>query len=124
MHELSLAQEIAHLVLNVAAQKGAKSVLRIELEIGELSFLSLEQVKFWLKACLEGTIASKAEVILLTVKPVVRCDSCGYEGDIQVEETEVLHFILPVLLCPGCGSDRVEVVQGRDCILRRIEVEV
>lgn len=124
MHELSVAQEIAELVLSVASQKGAKSVLRIELEIGELSFLSTEQVEFWLKTCLEGTIASEAEVILSTVKPVVRCDSCGYEGDIQVEDDPMLHFILPVLSCPKCGSDRVEIVQGRDCVLKRVEVEV
>ncbi|MCD6508660.1 hydrogenase maturation nickel metallochaperone HypA [Candidatus Poribacteria bacterium] len=124
MHELSVAQEIAHLVLDAASQKGAKSVLKIELEIGELSFLSLEQMRFWLKTCLENTIASEAKVILSTVKPVVRCDSCGYEGDIQVDDDPALHFILPVLSCPRCGSDDVEIVQGRDCVLRRIEVEV
>jgi hydrogenase nickel incorporation protein HypA/HybF len=124
MHELSVAREIADLVLNAASQKGARSVLRVEIEVGELSFLSIEQLRFWLEACLEETIASDAELLLSTVRPVIRCGSCGYEGGIQVDEDPDLHFLLPVFSCPRCESDNVGIVQGRDCIVKRIEVEV
>lgn len=125
MHELSVAQEIARTVLRIASEKGAKGITRIEVEVGKLTFLGIDQLRFWLEACLEGTIGAGSKLIFREIDPVVRCRTCGYEGGIkEVEVDPALHLMLPSLECPTCGSTDVEIVSGRDCLIRRVELSI
>ena len=125
MHELSVAQEIARTVLKLAFDKGAKRITRIEVEVGKLTFLGIDQLRFWLEACLEGTIGSGSKLIFREIDPVVRCRSCGYEGGIKEVEVDLaLHLMLPSIECPACGSAEVEIVSGRDCLIRRVELSI
>jgi len=57
---------------------------------------------------------------MLPVK--VRCSKCGYEGALTVTEDPLLHLNLPVFACPGCQKGSLEILEGRDCIVRSIEI--
>lgn len=125
MHELSVAQQIALAVLKVASERGAKRVTRIEVEVGKLTFLGIDQLRFWLEACLEGTIGAGSKLILREIEPAIRCGECGYEGGIkEVEVDPALHLMLPSIECPVCGSTDVEIVSGRDCLIRGVELSI
>ena len=125
MHEFSVAYQIAQTVLEIASQKGAKSIKRVEIEVGRLTFLGVDQLKFWVESCLENTIGAGAQIDLKTVEPRIKCDSCGYEGEMEmVDDDPIFHLSLPRLECPKCGSTDLEITAGRDCLIRRIEISV
>lgn len=122
MHEVATSQAIAGLVLKEAMQRKAKRVLEIEVEIGQLTFLSPEQVTFWVQEGLRGTIGEGAELIIRLIEPHALCPACGYQGRLPVEEDPSFHWVLPSLQCPQCGSTGLTLAKGRECTLKRIEL--
>lgn len=124
MHEASTGQTLADLVLKEAKKHNAARVLRVEVEIGELSFLEPDQISFWMEAHFRDTIAQGAALDIKLVEAQVHCDGCGYAGKIETQEDPTYHLMLPHYACPQCGSPRLEVERGRECILRRVEMEL
>lgn len=123
MHEMSVAQGVAQLVLKGARREEAVKIIRISLEIGQLTFLNPEQVIFWLTELFKGTEAEGAEIIHKIIPASVRCSKCGYEGPLSVKEDPLFHQSLPVFACPKCERGSLEILEGRDCIVSFIEIE-
>lgn len=123
MHEMSVAQHIAEAVLRAAKKEEAVRVARINLEIGELTFLNPEQVIFWLAELFKDTEAEGAEIVQKTVLAKVHCSKCGYEGPLSVKEDPLFHYSLPVFACPRCEKGSLEILEGRDCTVSFIEIE-
>jgi hydrogenase nickel incorporation protein HypA/HybF len=122
LHELSISQAIADVVLKEAEKQDAKKVTLVELEIGELSLLNPEQVEFCLKLIFERTYASEAELKIELVKPQVNCRNCGYEGTLESKDDPLYHIVMPMFKCPQCGSGELSVKRGRECTVKRIEI--
>ncbi|MEM2583691.1 MAG: hydrogenase maturation nickel metallochaperone HypA [Candidatus Thermoplasmatota archaeon] len=122
MHEFSTMQNIIGIVIDEAKKIGAKKVSKVILEIGELTFLADEQMKFAFNILKEGTIAGDAEISIKKIKAKIKC-KCGYEGEIRYGEKDEFHFIFPIINCPICGSD-VEILEGRECRIKSIEVDI
>ena len=123
MHEMSVAQGAAEAVLKGARREGAVKIIRINLEVGQLTFLNPEQVIFWLKELFKNTEAEAAEITHKEIPARVRCSRCGYEGPLQVKDDPLFHQSLPVFACPKCERGSLEILEGRDCIVRDIEIE-
>ena len=123
MHEVATSQSLADAVLREAGARNATRVLRVEVEIGELSFLDPEQIGYWAEMCFQGTVAEGAQLDVRLIRPFVMCEECGHAGEIRLAEHPAYHFQLPVFQCTDCGSSRLEVKRGRGCTLRRIEME-
>jgi len=124
LHEVATSQSLADAVLREAQERNATRVLRVEVEVGELSFLEPEQIGYWAEMCFQGTVAEGADLDIRLIQPLVACEECGYSGDIRIAEHPAYHVKLPVFQCPDCGSSRLEVRRGRGCTLRRVEMEV
>ena len=122
MHEFGVSQEIAKVVLHHAEEQNAAKVLRVEIEIGELSFLNPEQIEFWVKISFEKTIADEAEINIEITKPQVSCADCGYLGELRIEEDPMYHVLSPSFSCPKCNSSKIEIEKGRECLIKRIEM--
>ena len=122
MHELAISQAIAELVLKEAQKMGAKKVLRVEVEIGKLTFLNPEQVNFWVEASFKGTLAEGSKLEIKIIEPLVVCPACGYRGQLLPEEDSLSHWVLPLLECPQCRSTELKVEKGRECTLRRVQL--
>ena len=144
MHEFSISHKIAKVVLDKAREQGAKEVLRVEIEIGELSFLNPEQVEFWVKIGFEKTIASLATISIKVIEPQILCKVCGYAGKLKMftsftdafglpfasltdafglrENEPMYHILLPSFSCPKCNSNEIEIERGRECLIKRIEL--
>ena len=97
-------------------------VLRIDIEIGRLSFLSPEQVAFWVKTSLEGSLAEGAEVHIERVEPQISCRACGYRGTLEMEDDPLYHVPLPSFSCPECRSGEIDIEKGRECVVKRIGI--
>lgn len=122
MHEFSVSQAIANLVLEESRKREAKRVLLVEVEIGELSLLNPAQVEFWLRLAFERTPASEAELKLEVTKPQIECGRCGYRGGLSFKDDPVYHFLIPAFRCPRCDSAEIVIRRGRGCRVRKIEI--
>ncbi len=138
MHELSLAQSILDTVLEIAEDRGAERVLKVEIRVGEFTLVNPEQLRFCLEALAEGTPAEGAEFEIELERGRLRCRECGAEWRTDEEESlkdlqdPALHAAfgsdeLPSLLdlkCPKCGSKSVEIRDGDSCEVRSIRLEL
>jgi len=123
LHEFSMAERIVRAVLNAADSKKASSIIEINLDVGELTFVSHEQLMFCIQVVSKGTIAENAKVVITTTKVQVRCSKCGYVGDVSYLGEEVHSMIpIPILTCPKCGSSEADVTKGNECTVRSIRV--
>jgi hydrogenase nickel incorporation protein HypA/HybF len=120
MHEFSISNEIVRNVLETAKKNNGKKVLSVQLEIGELALLNVEQVTFWIRELFKGTVAEGAKVKVKTIKARIQCESCGYKGGMNVDRQDPFRHVIPYS-CPKCSSSQIKVEKGRECTLRRIQ---
>ncbi len=123
MHEYSITSMLVENIIETAEENGAKQVMSVEVEIGEFTFLNLDQVKFCYSTLIGDTILEGSEIILETKKGVVKCDSCGYTGPIlAIDDSELYGLGLLSFSCPEC-SKITRVIEGREFIIRRIQMK-
>ncbi len=115
MHELSIMQALVDAVEAIVREHGARRVVRLVVEVGEMSnvipmylrnaFLAFREVKPFL---------AQAELEIRFVPLQLRCESCGFEFQPQGYRYR----------CVECGATQVRVVQGEELLLRDVELEV
>jgi hydrogenase nickel incorporation protein HypA/HybF len=120
MHEFSISSEIVRTVLDSARENHGKKVLSIQLEIGELTLLNVEQVTFWIRELFKDSIAEGAKVKVKVIKARIRCEACRYQGRIRSDRGDSSRHLAP-FSCPQCGSFQIKIEKGRECVLKRIQ---
>ena len=109
MHELSITQSI---VDAVAEKLGDAEVTTVRLEIGKLSGVVVESIRFCFDLVTDGTTLAGARLVVDEPSGHARCRECATEFDVDD----------PIVLCPACDASNVDVRAGRE--LRIISVEV
>src|SRR5262245_46441168 len=99
MHELGITQEVVSLATEHA--RGGR-VLRVVLEIGKLSAVLPDAVRFCFDLCAEGTPVEGAELVINEPPGLARCRGCG--GEVVLER--------PLGVCGGCGGIDLEWHSG------------
>jgi hydrogenase nickel incorporation protein HypA/HybF len=120
MHELSMADGILKAVITNAEKNEATEVTEVTVEIGKLSLLNPEQVKFMLDVLSEDTIAKNAKFIMVEIPIEIKCKECGYIG---IADSDDLDHYTPMVECPKCEAKLVEITNGKDCIVKNIIIE-
>ncbi|MDY6959245.1 MAG: hydrogenase maturation nickel metallochaperone HypA [Halobacteriota archaeon] len=124
MHEFSTMAQIVEVVLKEASKHNADIVTEVRLQIGELTFLGVDQMKFAYKVLSEDSdILGGSDLIIEEVKATVRCDDCGYVGRIGYDGEMLDHERLPRLSCPDCDQP-IEVITGKECLIKDIVVDI
>ena len=124
MHESVISQKAAEIILKRAKDIKAKRVISVDIEIGELTFFSAEQVEFWLKTILNGTIASDIKVNIKSARSKIKCEKCGHSGPIKLKNDPLHHMVFPVLSCPKCSSSSIKITKGKECLIKKIKLEL
>ncbi|MFX1509716.1 MAG: hydrogenase maturation nickel metallochaperone HypA [Promethearchaeota archaeon] len=122
MHEFSTAVSIVEAVKRAAKSYGATKVVKITLQIGQLSMLNHDQLVFGIEMASKDTIVEGAEITIEPLTTRIRCRQCSTESDVTREGP--LYEILSSLACSNCNTKDVEVIQGRECIIKDIQAEV
>ena len=122
MHEFSTAVSIVEAVKKAAMSYGVAKVVGITLQIGKLSMLNHDQLLFGIEMASKDSTVEGATVTIEPLPTKIRCRKCGVESEITQEGA--LYEILTSLACSQCSSKDVEVIQGRECIIKDIQVEV
>jgi hydrogenase nickel incorporation protein HypA/HybF len=122
MHEFSTAVSIVEAVKRAAKSYGATKVVKITLQIGKLSMLNPDQLLFGIEIASKDSIVEGAKVTIEPLVTKIRCKQCGFESDVVQEGA--LYEILSSLQCSQCKTKDVEVIQGRECVIKDIQAEV
>jgi hydrogenase nickel incorporation protein HypA/HybF len=113
MHELAVCQGLLGEAARIAAEHGTARVTRLFVEIGDLSGVESELLERAFTVARAGTFAEEATLVLVRIRPRVRCTACGAETEVPAN----------ALRCGVCGAWRVCVIDGEELILKRIELE-
>ena len=108
MHELSITQSLIEAVLD---QAGERKVTAVNVQVGPLSGVLPDAMRFCFDVASAGTPLDGAKLMIDEPRGVARCRSCHDDFDL----TDL------ILLCP-CGSADVEVLSGRELMLMSVEV--
>lgn len=108
MHELAIAESV---LSAITARIGDRQVVQVRLEIGRLSGVSVDSLRFCFELAAEGTGIDGAELTIDEPPGRARCATCSEE------------FVLEdrILLC-ACGSSDVRLLGGDE--LRILSVEM
>ena len=120
MHELSMAQAIVDTVIDAAQKNNATEVVEVTIEVGMLTMLNPEQLKFLLDVIVEDTILKNAEIIIEDVPVEIDCRGCEFTG---LANTDGSDHYLAIVVCPECGERNVEVLTGKECNVKTIKIE-
>ncbi len=113
MHEMSLAEGVLQLIEDSARQQNFSSVSTVWLEIGELSGVEVEAMKFCFDAVTRDSVAQGARLEIITLPGTGWCMACA----LSVPMSEVFGE------CPHCGGHQMQVTGGTEMRLKELEVE-
>lgn len=108
MHELGLTQEIIALV---AERARGRRITRVVLEIGRLSAILPDAIRFCFDLCAEETPAEGATLDIIETPGLARCRACGAEFAID----------RPFGQC-ACGECDLQFIEGTEMRVREMEV--
>jgi hydrogenase nickel incorporation protein HypA/HybF len=110
MHEFAIAYDIYATARRTALDHHAEKVKGVCVDIGEMSMVNPEQVRFLFETLSEDDpLVKGAELECIIIAPETRC-TCGYTGSER-------------FVCPRCGA-LPELVKGREIVVRHVEIEV
>jgi hydrogenase nickel incorporation protein HypA/HybF len=108
MHELGIVLEMLDIVTE--RSRGAK-VKRLVLEIGKLTAVLPDAVRFCFDTAAENTVAEGAALEIVEIPGMGRCRGCG--GHVPLER--------PFGRC-GCGGTDLDWIAGDELKIREMEV--
>ena len=112
MHEISLLENVREILQEHAQNQHFRQITKITLEIGKLSCVESDALRFGFDVVMKNTLAEKAELILTEVDGMGRCDKCGKQ------------VIMETLYdpCTACGNPFVTVTQGSEMKIKDLIV--
>lgn len=112
MHEMSLAESVLQLIEDAAREQGFSSVTAVWLEIGQLSGVEVEAMKFCFDAVIRDSLAEGARLEIISLPGTGWCMECSA----SVPMSEVFGE------CPRCGGYRMQVTGGTEMRVKELEV--
>lgn len=112
MHEMSLCESILDIIRDHALRDRFSRVRRISLEIGPLSSVEPEALRFGFDVVMRGTLAEGAALVIETPEAPAFCPCC-------LETVTIRHRLDA---CPNCGSDGLQMTGGQELRIREMEV--
>lgn len=111
MHEYSVTQSIVDIVLETARQHDHARVREVQIEIGSLTGIVDDSVRFYFEALTRATPADGAHVVIQRENAVATCTTCGYRADVE-----------PPLdpRCPTCHNLTLRIEGGKALIVQRV----
>lgn len=113
MHEMSLAEGVLQILEDAARAQSFQRVKTVWLEIGRLSSVEPEAMRFCFDAVTRGSLADGARLEIVDVPGSGQCLSCG-------AQVEIAAVYDP---CPKCGDYPVRPTGGTEMRVKELEVE-
>lgn len=112
MHEMALCESILQIMEDEAKKQNFSRVNLVRLEIGALSHVEPEAMRFCFDAVTRGSLANDARLEILRPPGEAYCIDCE-------ERVEVTTRFDP---CPKCNGHKLQVVGGDEMRIKDMEV--
>lgn len=113
MHEYSIVNSLIELCEAEANKHQATCVKRVEVKIGAYSGVEPHLLEVAFDTFKEASICKNADFIMHIQPLKVRCFSCKSENELITNR----------YCCPECESPNLEVIDGEEMYLMRLELE-
>lgn len=113
MHELSLAESMVRELVDYIEKNSVKKVFAVSVVIGKLSGVEKEPFEFAFPIAAEGTLLETAMLNVEVQKVVVLCNECGTKTTLDI----------PFMKCSSCSSRNVKIVNGKEFLIKSMEIE-
>lgn len=112
MHEMALCEGVLRVLEDEAERQSFQRVKAVWLEIGTLSHVEPEAMRFCFEAVMRGTLAEGA--VLEIVRPPGEAWCLGCSATVALPERGAA--------CPSCGGYRLQVTGGDEMRIKELEV--
>lgn len=113
MHEMSIAEGIVDIALQMAEQHQSPKVNTIFLELGRMSGVEPEALQFCFEAVTRGTKAEGARLEIDFKEIEGQCIECG-------EQFSIDNYVFK---CPKCESSLIDTISGRELRVTSLDLE-
>ena len=113
MHEMSLCERVLQIMEEQARTQGFSRVRRIRLEIGTLSGVELEAMRFGFDVVTRETLADGAVLEIIELPGRAWCLSCCSPVTVDRRYDP----------CPECGGYQLQVTGGDELRIKDLEVD-
>ena len=113
MHELALCESIRTVLETEAANQGFATVKRVKLEIGALSGVEPDAMRFGFDVAMAGSLAEGAALEIAETPGQAWCLICAKPVAVAARYDA----------CPDCGSHQLQVTGGTEMKILELEVE-
>ncbi|MES9942014.1 MAG: hydrogenase maturation nickel metallochaperone HypA [Candidatus Thiodiazotropha sp. 6PLUC2] len=113
MHEMSLCEGVLQIVEESATNQGFSKVKTVCLEIGALSGVEIEAMRFGFDAVMKGSLADGATLEIINIPGEAWCMPCAKRVEVSARFDA----------CPECGSFQLQVTGGDEMRVKELEVE-
>ena len=110
MHELGITKNIVAIVKENALGAPVK---KVTLEIGKLSAIMPDAIRFCFDVCCQGTVLEGASLEIIEIQGWAKCCQCG--TNFSVDQ--------PFGTCDNCGSVEIKIIQGEELKIKSMEVD-
>ncbi|WP_456404684.1 hydrogenase maturation nickel metallochaperone HypA [Thiolapillus sp.] len=110
---MSLCEGVVQVLEDSARQQGFRTVKTVWLEIGALSGVEIEAMRFSFDVIKKGTLAEEARLEIVEVPGQAWCLPCAKNVTINQRFDA----------CPDCGSYQLQVTGGEELRVKELEVE-
>ncbi|MFA6122085.1 MAG: hydrogenase maturation nickel metallochaperone HypA [Sideroxydans sp.] len=112
MHEMSLAESVREIIEDASRQQHFQRVKTVWLEVGKLSCVEQDAMRFCFESVMKDTIADGATLEIVETEGKGRCPRCGNEMQITTLYEA----------CDKCGSYGLQVIAGDAMRVKELEV--
>ena len=113
MHEMSLCEGILQILEDNAKSQGFERVKTVWLEIGTLSSVEPEAMRFSFDVVTKGTLADHSRLEIIKVQGEAWCMQCSKRVPVKQRFDA----------CPDCGGFQLQVTGGEEMKIKELEVE-
>ena len=113
MHEMALASSVLQIVEDTARRHGAPRVSAVRLEIGRLSHVEPEALRFSFDVVTRDSLADGARLEIVATDGTAWCMRCSVSVALERLGDP----------CPCCGSYQLQVTGGDDMRVKDIEIQ-
>lgn len=113
MHEMSLCEGVLQILEDHAQSQGFHQVKTVWLEIGALSGVDPEAMRFGFDAVMKGTLADGATLEIINLPGQAWCLPCSKPVAVNARYDA----------CPECGSYQLQVTGGDEMRIKELEVD-
>ena len=110
---MSLCESILQVIEQSAVEQGYSRVKTVWLEIGQLSGVELEAMRFGFEVVTRGSLADGARLEIVELPGQAWCMKCAKTVRVAQRFDE----------CPACGSYQLQVTGGEEMRIKELEVD-